>query len=467
MISQDLAYTEDQLSSFEDTEILQICKFYKFDFTNKKDSINYLISLYGTGKKTYNPEINNPYQYLNIKELQLISTDRKLKFPFNSDTKKLTEILIDDDIKTNHTYKKNIFKKNMFELNNNAELIFLGGVYKTSLSEFNSIDAKNLLYILMIIPKLNNFLNPIDMSSNEYLQKIKNSTKLKALNMYDPIGIDCNLLTEEEIELTFKNCCIPNKYNLYTERKQRFINLNSLNIFIKQHYLYYLDKECNIYNIVKTTNDNKFEKLLNINFDNENEFELLINKIGMIIPIEYDINFKSQKEYFLDNYLEYAEVVQNEEKINTFYFNTNEKAKLYDHITEGTLLEYLKMCKDRKLFDDIGFVYYKSRKDLISKLYKLTTDTQTFFINFEENKEFPLKFLNISFGNFSNYTTYTNIQLFTSFNKNDDFLKPDKEQKFDSFQINELLPILLCYANICQDLIKIIIKKLKIKNLNY
>ena len=232
---------------------------------------------YGKGAFTYEPEIQNPYKNINLNNLKSIAKDRSI--PIVNNCHQLIDALIQNDKDTNNQYKKAIFSKNMFSLTDFNELAFLAGVYNIDISNYHPNHIKNLLYIFMIMPAFNKTTN---LSSYPYLEKINTKVKRFALLCYNPIGIDIELLTDSEMDQLFVTGQIPTDYIEYRDRETRLQYLSNLPEFIQSNYI--KSFETDLYNIIRNTKSDQFEQMLNINYQNQDLFEDLIDKIGISLP---------------------------------------------------------------------------------------------------------------------------------------------------------------------------------------
>lgn len=450
-LPKGIGYSRKQLESFKDRDLTQIYEFTlikndldlnKMDMNRREKIIDELEKLYGTGAITFEPDVHNPYKYLTNPEIKALIRERNLPTEKKLNRDQLQELLIQNDKSTNHRYKKDIFKQSMFHISNMIHLILLASVYHIQITKFDEFTAKNLLYIFMVMPKLKNHLEPADLKQFPYLQQIPVEIKQYALGCYYPVGIDVMLLTDEEINQTFIWGHIPNKYEEYMQRELRVRKLSRLDEFIRDSYLKHIgkSKDIDLFKIVRETMSCRFEDLLiEADFSSDNSLLILATQLGMKVPATQSLD-----QYFLLNYLDYIKVGE------------KDVSDIYKAIEEGKVLQYLRSLTDQELFEQVAFVDYKSRKELIYKLSNLILNQETFFIKLDEQT--CSQNVNIAFGKFDTYTIYSDKQLYSTFDRSKGFQVPNSDRTFNLFQINELMGLLQYYAGQSSGLINLITK---------
>ena len=428
-------YTKEELSKFSTKELQDFANLYDIKENETQKIIQILDSKFCTSINTFTQNIDNPYIYLSDLSLSVFCRYRNLKYK-NKNRIQLIQNLLDDDVKTNHQFKRNVLTKNLFELKDPIEILLYGCVYNLDVGTINLslFEIKQLIYIFMIMPKLNNYLNPLKIIP-AFFGRISIMVKRIALILYYTNGIDTDFLNDEEVHQTFQLGYIPVKYTEYREREDRLHKLDNLPEWLKSDYF----KDTNILEYVINTQNTKFEDAL----CTEKSIDKISEKIGLFIPT--DVN--DDKEYFLQNYKLYSKCSKN-------------KDDLFSCIEKGTTKEYLSNLTDLEIFDQICFVHYKNRNDLIDKVCNLLNCTKNFFIKSEEQKDQNI--LVFSYGTYTNYIVYSNVQLESSFNRNKTFIKPGtSKDEFTIWEINELLSILFYYTDTMTPLIRIIANKLK------
>lgn len=292
----------------------------------------------------------------------------------------------------------------------------------------------------MIMPIWNNYLKPT-LIIPAYFNKVSIDVKRYALKSFYILSLDIDFLSDTEIHQAFSNGYIEPKYDIYTERENRYNKLSLLpewfrNKFIKK----YFNTE-DLYKIVTTTTITNFEKTL---YECKN-VDQIAKKVGIFFPTSGDGEEVSHIDYFFENYLQYSNI------------GTELNIDLFKSIENGTLKKYLSNLTDFQIFEMIGFVHFNSRIELLVKIENLVRRTSTFFIKLSENKEDEIankKMLFICFGTFNKYIVYSTEQLYGSFSRNKKFIKPGAaKEEFTAWQINELLFLLNYYRDVTMDLL--------------
>lgn len=439
----NVAYTKDELRRFSDHILKEISNFHFYEYKNKEDAINYLDSIYATGVRTIKQDLKNPYQYLSYKEILVLAKKRNLIISENY--QELINSLIEDDTKTNSEFNIKILSKQLFQITDPVELMLYGAVYGISIVEYDFMTAKQLIYILMTMPKLKNYNDP-PIIQQAYYERISTDIKRQALYIYHPMAVDFEYLNDAEINETFRNGYIAPRYEIYLERMERSKKIWQMQEWLRDKFLMQVYKTTDVIFIVANSEWSEFEKKLYEKLDVEKMGE----KLGMIFPLSQNLRSVNRIEYFFENYLEYN-------NINTM------KSDIFTQISNGTVKKYLCNLTDGAILNNIAFVHYDNRKNLIEKIYNLINGTITFFVKDDENKDD--KILHLCYGTFSQYVIYSNVQLYSSFFRHKKFIKPGTNNElFTIWQVNELMYILYYYREICTDLLMLIGSKINNRN---
>jgi hypothetical protein len=406
----------------------------------KIEIIEFLDSKYSTGTIEVKPELANPYRCLSLMEVRGL--------PISDNYNEQIKILIEDDYKTDHLFKRKILSKNLFDITDPIELILYGAVYGHSIINFDMISAKQLIYIFMILPVWNNYLRPL-LIVPAYFNRISVEVKRYALRSFFVVGVDVNFLSDTEVNQAFNNGFIEPKYNVYAEREERYNKLMQLPEWFRNRYFKNFFKIENnndeLYKIVTTTEPTNFEKTL---YECKN-VDQIAKKIGIFFPVLENGEEVSHLEYFFNNYSEYTNI-------------GTEFTDLFKSIEKGTLKKYLNNLTDFQIFSTIGFVHFNSRIELITKIENLIKRTTTFFVKLEDNnlapegKENEKRMIFFAFGTYSKYVLYSNEQLYGSFSRSRKFKKPGSKEDFTTWQIGELILLLNYYRDVCMDLLVLI-----------
>jgi hypothetical protein len=306
--------------SKEDLKKLSLPTLNKIHEGYDTKTIDKLCTLFGSSALSYEPDLINPYKYYSPHDLKRSAIYRRIPLNDKITYHELIQIMLEDDKNTNNKFKNEIIQKQLFQLTNFDELMFVAAIYKHSITyynfDFDLLSFKQFIFLFVVMPKL----GVINYKYNDYIDKIPIKIKRFALRFYFPVGINVNLLNDNEIENTYKTSVIPKNYKEYNLRAQRLEVMERIPEIIKDIYMGEIKNKWSERNernernelsdeeYIRNTEQNggsddkllKFEQLL---ANSNGDLEQLGIKMGMKYPEGCD----TKVEYFLGNFMKYTE----------------------------------------------------------------------------------------------------------------------------------------------------------------